>query len=295
MKPSPFSYHRPSSTSEAVALLGELGGGAKVLAGGQSLVPLLSMRLAAPEHLVDVNHIPGLDTVDVTGEHVRVGALVRHSALEHHGDAYAAAPLLRQGLELVAHPTIRNRGTTVGSLVHGDPSAEMPAVLVLLGGVVEVLGSHRARDIDAGAFFTGAMETAVAPHELAVAARFTRPPGGSGTAFVELARRHGDYAMCGVAALVVTDPDAGVTAARVALISVGDGPVLVDLTPAVTGSGGGFDHDGLRDLVDERIQPETDIHATDDYRRHLAHALTARALEQAQAHAVERRRDERAA
>ncbi|MGZ4480130.1 MAG: FAD binding domain-containing protein [Nocardioidaceae bacterium] len=295
MKPPPFTYHRPGSTSEALALLAELGEEGKVLAGGQSLVPLMSMRLAAPAHLVDINHLPDLDTVEVSAAHVRVGALARHSRVEHDDAAHRAVPLLRQALTLVAHPTIRNRGTTVGSLVHGDPSAEMPAVLVLLDGVVEVAAVAGRRDVPALDFFTGPMETAVRPGELALAARFGRPPHGSGSAFVELARRHGDYAMCGVGAVVTTDADEAITAAKVALISVGDGPVLVDVTPAVVGSGGGFAGDALRDLVDARIEPEADIHATAAYRRHLAHVLTARALDDAHRHAVAARHEDRAA
>lgn len=295
MKPSPFTYHRPRSVTEAVEMLAELGDEGKVLAGGQSLVPLMSMRLAAPANLVDINHLPELDSVEVTETHVRVGAMARHSRLERDETAHAAIPLLRQGLTNVAHPTIRNRGTTVGSLVHADPAAEMPAVLALLGGEVELRGTDGERAVSADSFFVGPMESAVRSGELAVAASFRRPPAGSGSAFVELARRHGDYAMCGVGALVTTDADEALTVARVVLISVGDGPVVVDVTPAVTGSGGGFNPETLRDLVDGPIDPESDIHATADYRRHLAHVLTARALDQAHAHASRSRRRERAA
>ncbi len=295
MKPSPFIYHRPASTSEALEMLADLGDAGKVLAGGQSLVPLMSMRLAAPAHLVDINHLPELDTVEVTSTHVRVGAIARHSRVERDAAAYDAIPLLRQGLENVAHPTIRNRGTTVGSIVHADPAAEMPAVLALLDGVVELRTANDRREVAATDFFVGPMESATRPGELAVAATFHRPPDGSGSAFLELARRHGDYAMCGVGAVVGTDPDGSVTHARVALISVGDGPVLVDVTPAVTGNGGGFDRAALNDLIDHDIDPEDDIHATAEYRRHLAHVLTARTLEQARERAVTARRAGRAA
>jgi aerobic carbon-monoxide dehydrogenase medium subunit len=276
-------------------MLAELGDEGKVLAGGQSLVPLMSMRLAAPAHLIDINHLPELDTVEVTDTHVRVGALARHSRVEHDEPAYAAIPLLRQGLANVAHPTIRNRGTTVGSLVHADPAAEMPAVLALLDGVVELRTTAGAREVPAPEFFLGPMESALRPGELAVAAEFRRPPSGSGSAFLELARRHGDYAMCGVAALVTTDADNALTAASVALISVGAGPVVVDVGAAITGSGGGFDAAALQDLVDGPIDPETDIHATADYRRNLAHVLTSRALDQARGNAAQARRQERAA
>jgi carbon-monoxide dehydrogenase medium subunit len=295
VKPSPFTYHRPTTLDEALEVLAELGEEGKVLAGGQSLVPLMSMRLAAPAHLVDINHVVGLDTVETTATGVRVGATVRHSTLEADADAFAAAPLLRQGLENVAHPTIRNRGTTVGSLVHADPSAEMPAVLALLGGSVEVASSTGRREVDAGEFFVGPMESAVRPGELAVAATFNRPPASSGSTFLELARRHGDYAMCGLAALVAADDDGAVTSARVALISVGDGPVLVDVTSAVTGSGRGFSAGAVRDLVDAAIEPEGDIHASAEYRRHLAHVLTARALTEAHDRATNARRNEKVA
>ena len=295
MKPSPFTYHRPSSVSEALEVLAALGDEGKVLAGGQSLVPLLSMRLAAPAHLIDINHLPELDTVEVTDSHVRVGALARHSRVEKDPAAYAAIPLLRQGLLKVAHPTIRNRGTTVGSIVHADPAAEMPAVLALLDGVVELRSATGDREVPADEFIIGPMESALRPGELAVAATFRRPPAGSGSAFLELARRHGDYAMCGVGAVVGTDAEDSLTTARIALISVGAGPVLVDVTEAITGSGGAFDDAALRRLVDEQIDPEDDIHATAGYRRHLAHVLTARALGEAREHAVRARREERVA
>ncbi len=149
MKPPAFHYHRPRGLDEALDVLASLGADGKVLAGGQSLVPLMSMRLAAPAHLVDVNHVPGLDTIEVDDRHVRVGALVRHRALELHQPSYDAIPLLRQALEQVAHPTIRNRGTTVGSLVHADPSAEMPAVLCLLDGTVSLRTATGAREVAA--------------------------------------------------------------------------------------------------------------------------------------------------
>ena len=275
MKPSAFTYHRPRSLDEALDVLAGLGERGKVLAGGQSLVPLMSMRLSAPEHLVDVNHVPGLDGVHVDADAVHVGALARHSRVEHDEAAYDALPLLRRALRQVAHPTIRNRGTTVGSLVHADPAAEMPAVLVLLDGSVTLRSVDGSREVPAEAFFTGPMECAVRAGELAVSATFRRPPPGSGSAFVEVARRQGDYAVCGVAAVV------GADTVRVALVSMGDGPVLVDLSAAYDGSG--LDPDVARDLLDDTIDPEGDIHASADYRRHLAHVLVARAVREARA------------
>ena len=269
MKPPPFAYHRPRGLQEALDVLGSLRDDAKVLAGGQSLVPLMSMRLSAPAHLVDVNHVPGLDTVEVDDDVVRVGALARHSQVEHHAAAYDAVPLLRQALRLVAHPTIRNRGTTVGSLVHADPAAEMPAVLCLLDGTVTLRDVDGSRDVAAADFFVGPMESALRPGELAVHATFRRPPVGSGSAFVEVSRRQGDYAMCGVGAVVRRDGTA-----RVALVSVGAGPVLVELERPT-------EADAVRGSVDAAIEPEDDIHASADYRRHLAHVLVRRALTEA--------------
>ncbi|MDX6302272.1 MAG: aerobic carbon-monoxide dehydrogenase medium subunit [Nocardioidaceae bacterium] len=284
MKPAPFAYHRPRTLEETLDVLADLGEDGKVLAGGQSLVPLMSMRLSAPPHIVDVNHLPGLGTVEVDAAAIRVGALARHSEVEHHQAAYDAVPLLRQALRLVAHPTIRNRGTTVGSLVHGDPAAELPAVLLLLDGSVSLLSATGPRDVEASAFFTGPMETALRAGELAVAATFRRPPPGSGTAFVEVARRHGDYAMCGVGAVVSmgTAPDE-ILSARVALVSMGSGPVLVDLDEALEGES--LDEETVRTLVDSAVDPETDIHASADYRRHLAHVLVRRAVDEARRNA----------
>jgi aerobic carbon-monoxide dehydrogenase medium subunit len=277
VKPPAFGYHRPRTVEEALDVLADLGAEGKVLAGGQSLVPLMSMRLAAPAHLVDVNHLPGLDTIEVDENRVRVGALVRHSALEHHDGAYGTLPLLRQALRLVAHPTIRNRGTTVGSLVHGDPAAELPAVLLLLDGTVTLRSTGGSRDVVAHDFFIGPMQSDVRPDELAVAATFAVPPAGSGTSFVELSRRHGDYAMCGVAAMVTRSGREAT--ARVALLGVGDGPVLVDVTEATVD--GRVDAHAVAGLVDAAIDPADDIHATADYRRHLAHVLVGRALHEA--------------
>jgi carbon-monoxide dehydrogenase medium subunit len=284
VKPAPFAYHRPRSLEEALDVLAALGEEGKVLAGGQSLVPLMSMRLSSPGHLVDVNHVPALATVRVDEHVVRIGALARHSQVEHDEGAYGAVPLLRQALQQVAHPTIRNRGTTVGSLVHGDPAAEMPAVLLLLDGSVTLRDANGSRDVEAADFFTGPMETAVRPGELAVAATFRRPAEGSGSSFVEVARRHGDYAVCGVGA-VVSVAGGTLTSARVALISVAPGPVLVDLSPTPDGA---LDDDRVHALVDAAIDPEDDIHASSAYRRHLAHVLVGRALDEARQRALGR-------
>jgi carbon-monoxide dehydrogenase medium subunit len=231
MKPAAFEYHRPGTVAEALAVLAEVGHDGKVLAGGQSLVPLLNMRLAAPAHLVDVNWLAELDEVACDPGGVRVGAIARHARVEHDPGAAEAVPLLRQAIGDIAHTTVRNRGTVVGSLVHADPAAELPAVLVLLGGGVELASAgNGSRRVAAADFFVGPLESALRPGELATAAVFPRPPAGSGSAWLELARRHGDYAVCGAGVLVRLDQGLRVASARAALLSVGPVPVAVDLT-----------------------------------------------------------------
>ncbi len=271
MKPPAFDYSRPTTVPEAVGLLGELGADAKVLAGGQSLVPLLSMRLAAPHHLVDINRLAALDYVRVDGGVVRVGALARHAAVLRDDAAAAAQPLLRQALALVAHATIRNRGTTLGSIVHADPAGEMTAVLALLDGSVRIASSAGERTVAAADFFRGPLESAVSTGDLALEVEFPVLGAHEGTAFVEVARRHGDYAVCGVAAHVRVDASGTVTSVRTAYLSVAATPLVLDLSAAVA--------DGdVAAAVADQVAPEADIHATADYRRHLAVVLTERAI-----------------
>lgn len=271
--------------AEAVAQLAGAGPDAKVLAGGQSLVPLLNMRLATPTHLVDINRLSELRYVRVHDGHVVVGALARHADVLADAAAAAAQPLLRQALSLVAHPVIRNRGTTVGSIVHADPAGEMTAVLALLGGSVHVAGPGGARPVNADEFFLGPLESDVQPDELALEARFPVLAPRAGCAFTEVSRRHGDYALCGVAALVRLDEDGKVTSARAAYISVAGTPVVLDLTEACDE---GFAAAGR--LAMSKLKPSGDIHATAAYRRHLVGVLTERALAGAHAHAKGRGR-----
>ena len=276
MKPAPFSWHGPRSVAEAVALLAQFGGEAKVLAGGQSLIPVLAMRLAAPANIVDINEIAELDTVLSTPAGVTVGALARHSRVEHDAEAAQAQPLLRQALRLVAHPTIRNRGTTVGSLAHADPAGEMTAVLALCGGTVTAESESGRRKIAAADFFLGPLESALRPDELATQAFFPAFPAQAGTAFVEIARRHGDYALCGVGAVAELDRDRAVTRLRCAYLSVNDTPLVIDLTDAWQAG-----DDVAAEQARAAIDPQSDLHATADYRRHLAGVLTIRAARQA--------------
>lgn len=284
MKPAPFGYSRPETTAEALATLADLGPDGKVLAGGQSLLPLLNMRLAAPHHLIDINRLTELSYVRVADGTVAVGALARHAQLLKDAAARQAQPLLASALNLVAHATIRNRGTTVGSIVHADPAGEMTAVLALLGGSVRLASAAGDRTVPASGFFLGPLESDVRPGELATEARFPVLPPAAGTACVEVSRRHGDYAICGVAALVLLGPDRRLSHARIACFSVAPVPLLVDLTAPLAGvpaDAAGPAIAAAAALAASQVDPEPDIHATAAYRRHLTGVLTARALREA--------------
>lgn len=288
MKPPPFVYHRPGDLEEALDTLAQVGSDGKILAGGQSLVPLMSMRLAAPAHLVDINALSELGDIQVGHDGVQVGATVRHAQLERDEAAFAAQPLLRQALSHVAHPTIRNRGTSVGSLAHADPAGELTAVLALLGGTVTIRSKATERTVAAAEFFLGPLESAVRPDELATSAFFPALPPKTGTAWTEVSRRNGDYAVCGVGALVTLDDDSRIGTARLGLISVGPTPVVVDLTDSLAGrpaDAATFTEAARR--VEHTVDPEPDIHATAEYRRHLVGVLTSRALADATQRAVE--------
>ncbi|MDQ4038643.1 MAG: FAD binding domain-containing protein [Actinomycetota bacterium] len=291
MKPPAFGYSAPRSLDEAVAVLADLGYDGKVLAGGQSLIPLLSMRLTAPHTLVDINRIPGLADISVAGDgSVVVGALVRHSQLLADESAFAALPLLRRATSNVAHPAIRNRGTTCGSVAHADPSGEMTAILAITGGSMQIAASGvPIRDVPAPEFFLGPLESCLEPGELAVSVTFGAPRPRSGSAFLELARRRGDYAMCGVAVTVTLDENEAVKDVRASYLSVGPVPEVHDLTAAVDGQPAtSADWRAAGELATTLVEPEADLHASADYRRRLVAVLTERALPRAAADAITR-------
>jgi carbon-monoxide dehydrogenase medium subunit len=289
VKPSSFGYSRPESVAEAVAILASIGPDGKVLAGGQSLVPLLNMRLAAPSHLVDINRLSELAYISINDDHVAIGALARHADVLRDPAAAAAQPLLCMALAFVAHPVIRNRGTTVGSIVHADPAGEMTAVLALLDGSVLLTGTGGQRCVKANDFFLGPLESDVRPDELATEARFPVLPASAGCAFAEVSRRHGDYAVCGVAAVVELGDDGGIRRARAAYLSVAATPLVLDLTQECAGAAAGGFADAGR-LAMEQVRTTSDIHATASYRRHLVGVLTERACRDAFAHAKGRGR-----
>jgi carbon-monoxide dehydrogenase medium subunit len=295
MKPAPFDYAAPDTVEEALALLAERGSDAKPLAGGQSLVPLLNFRLARPAVLVDLNRIPGLDGVEpAAGGGLVIGAMVRHRRLERDPRVAAAAPLLAETAPFIAHPQIRNRGTVGGSLAHADPAAELPAAAVALDARLRLRSAAGERTVAARAFFVGLLATLLEPGELVVAVELPAAPPATGWAFTELARRHGDYAQAGVAVRVTLDPTGRCAEARLAFLSVGDGPIAADrAAAALAGAELGTGDDGraaaaiaeAAEIAGGEIDPVGDIHASADYKRHLAKVLARRALATAAARA----------
>lgn len=279
MKPAPFVFHRARSLDDALALLAEHPD-AKPLAGGQSLIPAMNFRIASPSALVDLNHASELAGISaLPGGGLRIGAMTRHLTVERSELVRAHAPLLCETMPHVAHPQIRSRGTLGGSLAHADPSAELPAVMTALGARFQLRSRSGERWLAATEFFTGLFATALVPGELLCAVEIPAKPARSGHAFLEVARRHGDYALAGVAAQVVLDAAGLVASARIALLSVGDGPVLVAAGGVLAGTSG--DASAIlaaSESVRAEVDPPTDIHADAAYRRQLAAVLTRRAV-----------------
>ncbi|MBB4636366.1 FAD binding domain-containing protein [Longimicrobium terrae] len=284
MKPAPFAYHRPDSVDEAIALLAEHGYDAKLLAGGQSLVPAMNFRLAQPAVLIDLNRIPGLDAITESDGGVRIGTMVRQRVAERSTVIAARAPLITETLPWVAHAQIRNRGTVGGSIAHADPAAELPAVIVALGARLHLRGPGGARTVEAADFYTGLFGTALEPEEMLVEIEIPAAEPGTGFAFDEVSRRHGDFALAGVAARVRVDADGRCLSARIALLSVGEGPVLAANAEAAL-IGQVLTEDAIRAAASTASQtdvdPPGDIHATPAYRRQLVDVLIRRALPRA--------------
>jgi aerobic carbon-monoxide dehydrogenase medium subunit len=278
MKAAAFDYHRPASVDAAVGLLAELGDEAKVLAGGQSLVPVMAMRLGRPEHIVDVNRVAELEGVSRSDATLLVGALTRLRALERDEVIAGAAPLLTRAAPYIGHFQIRNRGTLGGSLAHADPAADLPAVAVALDAGIEVRSARGTRRIPAGEFFVSAFTTALEPDELVTALHVPVWGPGSGFAVAELARRQGDFALAG-AACGVQLRGGRVTRAAVGLFGMGAVPVRAAAAEqALAGaSAGEVDLDGLaRDAIDP-LRPASDAHCSGAYRRRAGAHMIARA------------------
>jgi carbon-monoxide dehydrogenase medium subunit len=282
MKLPPFEYRVAGSVDEAVGLLAEWGDEAKVLAGGQSLVPLLSFRLARPSVLIDINRIPELGHI-TDGPVLELGATVRHRQAELSGVVRDRMPLVAEALGYVGHAAIRNRGTVGGSIAHSDPSAEMPTVLFALGGEVVVQSTRGQRTIGADEFMEGFLTTTLEPDELLTAVRFPTWPAPSGWAFNEFSRRSGDYAIVGVAALLGLGVDGRIARAALVFSGVGGTPERAqEAEQALVGQSPTPDlWDSVGKLAGAGLDPASDLHGSAAYRRHLAGVLATRSLSEA--------------
>ena len=279
MKPAAFAYAKARSLEDAIRLMGEHAireplGEARLLAGGQNLIATLNMRLSHPSLLVDINDIVGLDGVRVSGGMIEIGALTRHVTLERSSDIAKHAPLIARAMPHIAHPAIRNRGTIGGSLAYADPAAELPACLVALDGEIDIAGATGKRTVKAEAFFKGLFETSLGPHDVLTAVRFPAATAQTRVGFSELARRHGDYAIVGLAASAKAS---GKSLADVRLVyfGVGDTPVRTRKAEAALA---GDDINAAVAALD--LDPPDDIQATGPVKKHLAGVLLRRVAAQ---------------
>ncbi len=281
MKPAPFKYVKASSLAQALSLKAEHGDDARFLAGGQSLIPAMNFRLARPSVLIDINGLSELAGCSgAGGGQVRLGALTRYRALERDDDFLKACPLFADALPHIAHPQIRNRGTVGGNLSHADPASELPAVAVAMGARLHLQSASGEREVDASDFFVGLLTTDVQPDEMLVDISLPLQKPRSGACFMEVARRRGDFALAGVAAIVTLDVERRCSEVRLGLCGVGETPV--DASRAAEALIGETFSDRAVEVVaaavQHMIEPAGNVHATADYQRHVAGVLTSRAL-----------------
>lgn len=284
MKPAPFEYHAPDSIEEALTLVHDLGDEAKLLAGGQSLVPAMNFRVVQPTALIDLNRIKELDYVQQDGDCLRIGAMTRERTLEFDPLIAQKFPLLNEAMQYVAHPQIRNRGTIGGSLANADPAAELPVLMLALDARLKVRNAAAERWVEAQDFFSGMFTTDLGTGEMLVEIELPSQPARTGWSFMEVAPRAGDYALMGVAAVVTSNEQGKCQVAKLVYLNAGDGPVnakgAASLLQNATVS---------EKLIDEaatlasqqEINPFGNIHASPEFQRHLARVLTKRALQQA--------------
>jgi len=289
MKPASFEYLAPDSLDAALEALARYGWDAKLLAGGQSLIPVMNFRLAQPAVLIDLNRLEDLDHLQPEGSGgLRIGAMTRHRTLERDSRVAELAPLIHEAAPFIAHPQIRNRGTLGGSLAHADARAELPAVALALRARLRLQRAGGERWVEARDFFTGLLSTALEPEEILTEVALPPMPARSGWAFQEVARRHGDYAQVGLAAIVALDETGRCSEARLVYLSVGDRPIeareaarlLEGAVPSAEAIAAAADK-ASRD----EMSPTGDIHASEGFKRHLARVLTGRVLRRAFARA----------
>jgi aerobic carbon-monoxide dehydrogenase medium subunit len=288
MKPAPFEYLAPDSLDAALEALARHGWDAKLLAGGQSLVPVMNFRLAQPAVLIDLNRIGGLDHVQPDGGGLRIGAMTRQRTLERDPRVAELAPLLGEAVPFIAHPQIRNRGTVGGSLAHADSRAELPAVAVALRARFRLQRTGGERWVEARDFFAGLLTTVLEPDEILTEVALPPSPPRSGWAFQEVARRHGDYAQVGLAAGVALDEAGRCREARLVFLSVGDRPIEAPEAARLL-EGSVPSEEAIAAAADkasrDEMDPTGDIHASSEFKRHLARVLTGRVLRRAFARA----------
>jgi aerobic carbon-monoxide dehydrogenase medium subunit len=284
MKPAIFEYFAPATLDETLELLHEHGDDAKILAGGQSLMPLMNLRLARPKIIVDINRLGGLDGIASTGEGgLTIGALARHRAVEKSPLVREQNPLLASAMPLIGHFQIRNRGTMGGSLAHADPAAELPALAVLLGCEFSLAGKGAVRVVPAADFFLGYMATAIEPGELLTEIRFPSWRPGAAWAIDEIARRKGDFALVGVALSAELDGSANLQDVAIVMFGVSGKPQRIESAESML-KGRRVDREVLRELgrvVAEELEPDSDVHASAEYRKEVGGVLARRALESA--------------
>jgi carbon-monoxide dehydrogenase medium subunit len=284
MKPASFEYFAPATLDETLELLHEHGDEAKILAGGQSLMPLMNLRLARPKIVVDINRLSGLDGIALTGEGgLAVGALTRHRAVEKSALVREQNPLLASAMPLIGHFQIRNRGTMGGSLVHADPAAELPALAVLLGCEFSLARKGGVRIVPAADFFLGYTATVIQPEELLTEIRFPSWRPRAIWAIDEIARRKGDFALVGVALSAELDASANIQDVAIVVFGVGGKPQRIKSADSIL-KGQRVDQRVLRELgqaVAKELEPDSDIHASAEYRKEVGGVLARRALESA--------------
>lgn len=284
MKPAPFKYIAATSLEQALSLKAEYGDDAKFLAGGQSLIPTMNFRLAQPAILIDINRIEGLGAIQPRdGGGACVGALARYRTLERDSGFASMFPLIAEALPYIAHPQIRNRGTIGGNLSHADPASELPAITVALGARFRVQAAKRERWCDASDFFVGGLTTDLRPDEMLVEVELPLPKPRTGSCFMEVARRRGDFAIAGIAATITLGQRDECASARLAFCGVGETPIDASSAADVL-IGHALTEEAARDIaasVQTMIDPGGSVHATADYQRHIAGVLTERALQTA--------------
>jgi carbon-monoxide dehydrogenase medium subunit len=292
MKPAPFEYHVPDSLEQALDLMSQHADGAKILAGGQSLVPAMNFRVVQPSVLIDLNRVNELGFIREEGEAIRIGAMARERHLEFEASIKKRTPLLHEAVPFIAHPQIRNRGTIGGSIVNADPAAELPVLMLALNARLKAKNKSGERWIDANNFFAGMFTTALASDEILVEIELPFMPARTGWSFMEVAPRAGDYALMGVAALVTLDEDGKCKSAKLVYLNAGDGPVdAVEAAQSLAGEPSNEkSFEAAAAIASENeINPFGNVHTSPEFQRHLAKVLTKKALQQATQRAGESR------